>query len=52
MEEIFKIYDDYSKRSLELISYQLEMVNGLENLGELNTTEFVEKDREDKDSIL
>ena len=47
MEEIFKIYDDYSKRSLELISYQLEMVNRLENLGELNTTEFVEKDRED-----
>ena len=47
LEEIFKIYDDYSKRSLELISYQLEMVNGLENLGELNTTEFVEKDRED-----
>ena len=47
LEEIFKIYDDYSKRSLELISYQLEMVNRLENLGELNTTEFVEKDRED-----
>ena len=46
LEEIFKIYDDYSKRSLKLISYQLEMVNRLENLGELNTTEFVEKSRE------
>ena len=47
LEEIFKIYNDYSKRSLELISYQLEMINRLETSGELNTTEFVEKDRED-----
>ena len=47
LEEIFKIYNDYSKRSLELISYQLEMINRLETSGELNTTEFVEKERED-----
>ena len=48
LKEIFKIYDDFSKRSIELINYQLRVVNNLESLEELNTTDFIEKNREDE----
>ncbi len=48
LKEIFEIYDDFSKRSIELINYQLKVVNNLENLDELNTTDFIDKTREDE----
>ena len=48
LNEIFKIYQDYSDRSLELINYQKEVVNLISSSSNLNTTEFIEKSREDK----
>ena len=48
LDEIFKIYENYSSRSLELINYQIEVVNLINDSKDLNTTEFIEKSREDK----
>ncbi len=48
LEEIFKIYQDYSDRTLELINYQKDVVNLIDTSADLNTTEFVEKSREDE----
>ena len=48
LDEIFKIYENYSKRSLELIDYQIDVVNSINDSNDLNTTEFIEKSREDK----
>ena len=48
LDEIFKIYENYSNRSLELISYQKEIVNSVNDSNGLNTTEFIEKNREDE----
>ncbi|MDC3018868.1 carboxy terminal-processing peptidase [Gammaproteobacteria bacterium] len=48
LEEIFEIYQDYSDRTLELINYQKGVVNLIETSADLNTTEFVEKSREDE----
>ena len=48
LEEIFKIYQDYSDRTLELIGYQKEVVDLIDTSADLNTTEFVEKSREDE----
>ena len=45
LEEIFKIYRDYSDRSLELISYQKDVVNLINSSSNLNTTEFIERSR-------
>ena len=47
LEEIFKIYQDYSDRTLELINYQKDVVDLIGTSADLNTTEFVEKSRED-----
>ena len=43
LEEIFKIYQDYSDRTLELINYQKDVVDLIDTSADLNTTEFVEK---------
>ena len=48
LEEIFKIYQDYSDRTLELINYQKDVVDLIDTSADLNTTEFVEKSREDE----
>ena len=48
LEEIFKIYQDYSDRTLELINYQKDVVDLIGTSADLNTTEFVEKSREDE----
>ena len=48
LEEIFKIYQDYSDRTLELINYQKDVVDLIDTTTDLNTTEFVEKSREDE----
>ena len=48
LEEIFKIYQDYSDRTLELINYQKDVVDLIDTSVDLNTTEFVEKSREDE----
>jgi carboxyl-terminal processing protease len=48
LEEIFKIYQDYSDRSFELISYQKDVVNLISASSDLNTTEFIKKSREDE----
>ena len=48
LEEIFKIYRDYSDRTLELINYQKDIVDLIDTSADLNTTEFVEKSREDE----
>ena len=48
LEEIFKIYRDYSDRTLELINYQKDVVDLIDTSADLNTTEFVEKSREDE----
>ncbi len=48
LDEIFKIYQNYSDRSLELIDYQIDVVNSINDSNDLNTTEFIEKSREDK----
>ncbi len=48
LDEIFKIYQDYSDRTLELIGYQKEVVESIDTSVDLNTTEFVEKSREDE----
>ena len=48
LEEIFKIYEDYSDRTLELINYQKDVVDLIDTSADLNTTEFVEKSREDE----
>ena len=48
LDEIFKIYQDYSDRTLELINYQKDVVNLIGASADLNTTEFVEKSREDE----
>ena len=48
LDEIFKIYENYSKRSLELIDYQIDVINSINDSNDLNTTEFIEKSREDK----
>ena len=48
LDEIFKIYQDYSDRSLELINYQKDVVNLINTSADLNTTEFIEKSREDE----
>jgi len=48
LEEIFKIYQDYTDRSFELISYQKDVVNLISASSDLNTTEFIKKSREDE----
>ncbi len=48
LDEIFKIYENYSNRSLELINYQIDVVNLINDFNDLNTTEFIEKNREDE----
>ena len=48
LEEIFKIYQDYSDRTLALINYQKDVVDLIDTSADLNTTEFVEKSREDE----
>ena len=48
LDEIFKIYRDYSDRTLELINYQKDVVDLIDTSADLNTTEFVEKSREDE----
>ena len=48
LEEIFKIYQDYSDRTLKLINYQKDVVDLIDTSADLNTTEFVEKSREDE----
>ena len=48
LSEIFKIYQDYSDRTLELINYQKDVVDLIDTSADLNTTEFVEKSREDE----
>ena len=48
LEEIFKIYQDYSDRTLELINYQKDVVDLIDTSADLNTTEFIEKSREDE----
>ena len=48
LNEIFKIYQDYSDRSFELISFQKDVVNLISTSSDLNTTEFIEKSREDE----
>ena len=48
LDEIFKIYQDYSDRSLELINYQKDVVDLINTSSNLNTTEFIEKSREDE----
>ena len=48
LTEIFKIYQDYSDRTLELINYQKDVVDLIDTSADLNTTEFVEKSREDE----
>ena len=48
LEEIFKIYQDYSDRTLALINYQKDVVDLIDTSADLNTTEFVEKSREEK----
>ena len=47
LEEIFKFYQDYSDRTLKLINYQKDVVDLIDTSADLNTTEFVEKSRED-----
>ena len=42
------IYEDFSKRSIELINHQMKVVNNLESLEELNTTDFIDKTRENE----
>ena len=48
LDEIFKIYQDYSDRMFELINYQKDVVDLIDTSADLNTTEFVEKSREDE----
>jgi len=48
LDEIFKIYQDYSDRTLELISYQKDVVDLIDTSADLNTAEFVEKSREEE----
>ena len=48
LDEIFKIYQDYSDRTFELISYQKDVVDLIDTSADLNTPEFVEKSREDE----
>ena len=48
LSEIFKIYQNYSDRTLELINYQKDVVDLIDTSADLNTTEFVEKSREDE----
>ena len=43
-----KFIEDYSDRSLELINYQKDVVNLINDSNDLNTTEFIEKSREDE----
>ena len=47
LDEIFKIYENYSNRSLELINYQIDVINSINDSNDLNTTEFIQKSRED-----
>ena len=48
LDEIFKIYKNYSNRSLELINYQIDVINSINDSNDLNTTEFIQKSREDE----
>ena len=48
LDEIFKIYENYSNRSLELINYQIDVINSINDSNDLNTTEFIQKSREDE----
>lgn len=48
LDEIFKIYQNYSDRTLELINYQKDAVNLIITSSDLNTTEFIKKSREDE----
>ena len=47
LDEIFKIYENYSNRSLELIKHQQDIVNLINTSNDLNTSEFIEKSRDD-----
>ena len=48
LDEIFKIYENYSNRSLELINYQIDVINSINDSNDLNTTEFIQKSRENE----
>ena len=48
LDEIFKIYQNYSDRTLELINYQKDVVDLIDTSADLNTTEFIKKSREDE----
>ena len=48
LDEIFKIYENYSNRSLELIKHQQDIVNLINTSNDLNTSEFIEKSRDDE----
>ncbi len=48
LDKIFKVYESYFSRSLELINHQKDVVNLINDSKDLNTTEFIEKNRENK----
>jgi len=52
LDEIFKIYENYSNRSLELINYQIDVINSINDSNDLNTTEFIQKSREDEKRFI
>ena len=48
LNEIFNIYENYHQRSLLLISHQQDVVNLIGSSKELNTTEFINRSREEE----
>tara|TARA_B100000035_G_scaffold296543_1_gene288559 strand:+ start:3645 stop:5684 length:2040 start_codon:yes stop_codon:yes gene_type:complete len=52
LDKIFKIYESYFSRSLELINHQQDVVNLINDSKDLNTTEFIEKNRENKERFV
>tara|TARA_B100000073_G_scaffold90237_1_gene71136 strand:+ start:1928 stop:3967 length:2040 start_codon:yes stop_codon:yes gene_type:complete len=48
LNEIFNIYENYHQRSLLLISHQQDIVNLIGSSKELNTTEFINRSREEE----
>ena len=49
LNEIFNIYENYHQRSLLLISHQQDVVNLIGSSKELNTTEFINRSREEEE---
>ena len=49
LNEIFNIYENYHQRSLLLISHQQDIVNLIGSSKELNTTEFINRSREEEE---